>query len=226
MMKSKLWIAIQCCLILLLICFGTALIWAEEANPTSKPITIKSADSRLGTAISNAFKINVSGQNIADLRVNQKLGYGEIGLLYGLANASGKTIDDILTMRQSDMGWGEIAKSLGLKVSNIVSKNSSILKAAKMPKEDQKLQTQLKNEQKNKTDKRSSQNRRRRCRKTRTPIQIHPRIAPEMGEMEKNNESVSGVPIWFDIFLSDHLAPICMRTRIKYFLGRDLRCCK
>lgn len=43
------------------------------------------------------------------------LGFGEISIALALAEKSGKSVNDILAMRQSGTGWGELARNLGLK---------------------------------------------------------------------------------------------------------------
>jgi hypothetical protein len=119
----------------------------ETAPVSSSTVTVKAQDNSLAQAISSAYKITVSGQDIANLRVNNHLGYGEIGLSYGLANASGKDVSAILALRAT-MGWGKIAGSLGLKVSDIMNKNAAVLKVAKMDKEAKDLQQKIDNESK------------------------------------------------------------------------------
>lgn len=70
--------------------------------------------------IESEFK--VTDEQISSLR-SQKLGYGEITIVFALANASGKTTDQIIAMRNGPpkMGWGEIAKKLGVKLGSIIS---------------------------------------------------------------------------------------------------------
>lgn len=46
-------------------------------------------------------------------------GYGEIEMMYALAKDSGKSVADIKAMRDSDLGWGEIAKRLHLSLGHI-----------------------------------------------------------------------------------------------------------
>jgi hypothetical protein len=41
-------------------------------------------------------------------------GYGEIAKAYFIAQASGRTVDEILAMRRACMGWGEIEQQLGV----------------------------------------------------------------------------------------------------------------
>jgi hypothetical protein len=43
------------------------------------------------------------------------LGFGEIARAYMMAQSSGKTVDELLAMRESGMGWGQIMKELSFK---------------------------------------------------------------------------------------------------------------
>jgi hypothetical protein len=45
-------------------------------------------------------------------------GFGEVAIAYFLASDSGLTLEEILELREGDMGWGEIAQMLGLPPSN------------------------------------------------------------------------------------------------------------
>lgn len=51
----------------------------------------------------------------------ENFGKGEVEIAEDLAKKSGKTTDEIMTMRKSGKGWGEIAKELGVKVGPAVS---------------------------------------------------------------------------------------------------------
>ena len=121
----------------------------QTDETTQKETTLPTAqDTGLAQTISKAYGITVTPQDIVDLRVNNSLGYGEIGIMYGMVNASGKTVADILAMRGQDLGWGAIAKSLGLKMSDLMSRNSSVLKAAKLEKEAKVIKDKVDQEQK------------------------------------------------------------------------------
>lgn len=140
-------------ILLLVICFIfiiMAPVLADTTTPgeddETKTTTPTAKDNSLADAINKAFGSSVTGQDIADMRVNNQMGYGEIGMAFGMANASGKTTEEILAMRQQDMGWGDIAKSLGLKVSDLMSRNSSVLRNAKMNKEDKAFKNEMNKE--------------------------------------------------------------------------------
>ena len=45
---------------------------------------------------------------------NQDLGWGEVFKVFFYAKMSGKTVAEIIALREDDEGWGVIAKSLGL----------------------------------------------------------------------------------------------------------------
>lgn len=51
----------------------------------------------------------------------EKFGKGELEIVEDLAKASGKSVDEILAMRKSGKGWGQIAHELGVKLGPAVS---------------------------------------------------------------------------------------------------------
>ena len=61
-----------------------------------------------------AKKFNVSQEAVLDMRVQQKLGWGEIAHVLAISEKSGTSIDTILALRKENMGWGEIAKKYNL----------------------------------------------------------------------------------------------------------------
>jgi len=82
-------------------------------------------------------------QQIKKYRVNHNLGYGEILILYALADRIQEatedeeteidgTITEILE-RRADKGWGEIAQDYGLKLGEVIS---SVMKKEKERNED------------------------------------------------------------------------------------------
>lgn len=74
-------------------------------------------DAELASIISSTYNITVAEQDVTSLR-ESGLGYGEITKAYALSSLSGTSVSDITTMRQT-MGWGEIAESLGVSVSDL-----------------------------------------------------------------------------------------------------------
>lgn len=89
----------------------------ETTTTTTTPVSPTPKDSEFASNLSKAYSITVTAQAVADARVTG-LGYGEIDKLYGLTTLSGKPVAEIMTMRQT-LGWGEIAQSLGVKVSDL-----------------------------------------------------------------------------------------------------------
>ena len=58
-------------------------------------------------------------QDVQNLR-SQGLGYGEISILLALANRSGQTPSTIVQLRQSGMGWGQIAQKYDVKLGPVI----------------------------------------------------------------------------------------------------------
>ena len=54
-------------------------------------------------------------------RASTGLGWGELETAHLLANASGQSFDDLVTMHQAGEGWGKIARDNGLNLGRIVS---------------------------------------------------------------------------------------------------------
>lgn len=86
-------------------------------------VTPRAIDQKLADAIAGAYSITVTAQEIADLHATD-VGYGEISKAYGFASLSGTTVSDVLGMKET-MGWGEIAASLGFKVSDVTKSDKA-----------------------------------------------------------------------------------------------------
>lgn len=79
-----------------------------------------------------AAKFNVSEADIRAMRSDGKgMGWGEIGHALAIAQKSGQPLADILKLRESKMGWGEIAKKYNLKLGEITGKAKDIEKEGK-----------------------------------------------------------------------------------------------
>jgi hypothetical protein len=65
-------------------------------------------------------KFTVPPSTIREFRA-QKMGYGEIGILLALSQATGKTPTQLLQRFRSGEGWGKIAKSEGVKLGQVIS---------------------------------------------------------------------------------------------------------
>lgn len=74
----------------------------------------------VATRLSKEF--GVSADALSAERAQFDMGWGQIMIAHTLeASASGTTADQLLTLRQSGMGWGEIAAGLGLSLGKSVS---------------------------------------------------------------------------------------------------------
>ena len=60
-------------------------------------------------------RFGVDTETLADLRA-ERLGYGEISHALVLSEMTGKPLDEVVAMRESGKGWGQIADELGVKL--------------------------------------------------------------------------------------------------------------
>jgi hypothetical protein len=103
-------------------------------NHSNKPaITVStSQEADLAAVILRISGISVRVEEITTLKA-RNMGNGEIVLAYNLAQSSGKSVEEILYMRhERKMGWGNIAKVLGVKLHGSVDKSVSILRESKL----------------------------------------------------------------------------------------------
>ena len=61
----------------------------------------------------------LTAQDVHNLR-STGLGYGEISILLALANRTGQSPSTILQLRQSGMGWGQIAQKYDVKLGPVI----------------------------------------------------------------------------------------------------------
>ena len=98
---------------------------AAPAKENCKPSLL---DMDFSQAISLEFgKIDLS---ICDVTNNREkgFGYGEMSIAQGLSTISGTSLSHVMQMRtEQKMGWGKIAKQLGVKVSDAVHRSASVL---------------------------------------------------------------------------------------------------
>ncbi|MDD5209160.1 MAG: hypothetical protein PHV36_07220 [Elusimicrobiales bacterium] len=161
----------------LILCLAAASSFAQEKPGEEKKLEAVAAEldknhsegqQRVADMIKAEF--GVADGLIMGLRF-KKLGYGEIAIALGLAQGLHRTIKDedlykIVSLRQGPpvMGWGRIAKELGLKLGPVISKVQKISaevrrdekgdKAAEDKKtEAEKLKKQEKADKSEKTDK-------------------------------------------------------------------------
>jgi len=100
---------------------------ATTPNVTTPSATITTKDQNLADALSKTYGFTVNAQDVADQHATG-FGYGEISKAYGFAALSGKQVGEITGMKQT-MGWGEIAESLGIKVSDVTRSDNAVQKS-------------------------------------------------------------------------------------------------
>jgi len=64
-----------------------------------------------------------------------KLGKGEMAIAQDLARRSGKSLDEIVAMRKTGLGWGQIAHKLGLQLGRVIGEGQAPPPAGKATKE-------------------------------------------------------------------------------------------
>jgi hypothetical protein len=79
-------------------------------------VSAQENETKVAADIAKAYNVPVS--QITQLHAS-RWGYGEIEMMYALAKASGKTPAEIQAMRQSGLGWGEIAHRLHMSLGHI-----------------------------------------------------------------------------------------------------------
>lgn len=120
--------------------------------------TVKSPEKILADTILRILGIPVSETEITTYK-NRNLGYGEITLAYNLASASGQSVDKILEMRFGEkMGWGKIAKVLGVKLHDNVDHSVYILREAKFTQDADTLVIHLGNSDRDDEDENEHKN--------------------------------------------------------------------
>ncbi len=81
--------------------------------------------------ISQQTKVPVSV--LEDQKAKTRLGYGELFIANSLANATGKTFDQIAGLKASGQGWGKIAADNKVNLGDVVSKAKQASDAAQPP---------------------------------------------------------------------------------------------
>ncbi|MGQ9780054.1 MAG: hypothetical protein ACUVRM_09295 [Bacillota bacterium] len=75
-------------------------------------------------------ELNLSAEVIQGLR-SKGMGWGEITIAASLASSSGKTLDEVIAMADSGLGWGKIAKDLGVEPKTLGHAVSEVIGKAK-----------------------------------------------------------------------------------------------
>lgn len=125
---------------------------ALAAKPAPVPFNPVEQDANLANSIAKILGFSVDSDKITSLR-EKNYAYGEIALLYSLSHVSRKPSWDIVTMRDGKMGWGEIAKQLGVSIGQGMSGVAKIMKEMNMAEETDKLQETINKEPKPSKDK-------------------------------------------------------------------------
>ncbi|GIV95856.1 MAG: hypothetical protein KatS3mg057_0513 [Herpetosiphonaceae bacterium] len=95
----------------------------EEPEPTEVPEPTEAPEVESTQPVSGtnpllqiiASYFNVPLEEVQDLRSTEGIvGLGNIARTYFMAQATGTSVSDIVAMRQSGLGWGQIAKQLGV----------------------------------------------------------------------------------------------------------------
>ena len=108
-----------------------------SASSKDKTVTVisQSPETVLANVIFRILGIPVTVQEVTVLKT-RSLGNGEVALVYSLAQSSGRSVSDILDMRfERKMGWGRIAKELGVKLKGASDQSVVILQEAQLYKD-------------------------------------------------------------------------------------------
>lgn len=74
-----------------------------------------------GYLVANVVK-GLDIEKVKQIRIEQKLGYGVIAKVFMMADATGKPVDEIVSLFNEGKGYGQVAKELGLHPSKINGK--------------------------------------------------------------------------------------------------------
>jgi hypothetical protein len=78
------------------------------------------ADSiRFAQVLSSHYHQTIPASEVIRLKADFDFGFGDISMMYAVADYSGVPVDDVVSLRRKHMGWGEIAKIYGLKVQEL-----------------------------------------------------------------------------------------------------------
>lgn len=111
------------------------------AHAAGVVVVENSPEASLANLIFRILDIPVTVYEISELKTTRNMGHGEIALAYSLARASGYPVSHILHLRFDEkMGWGKIAKTLGVKLRGPADKSVSILREGQLHKDADDLQ--------------------------------------------------------------------------------------
>ncbi|MDR7867863.1 MAG: hypothetical protein RIN56_13725 [Sporomusaceae bacterium] len=102
---------------------------AAVAQAAGVVVVENSPEASLANLIFRILDIPVTVYEISELKTTRNMGHGEIALAYSLAHASGYPVSHILHLRYDQkMGWGKIAKTLGVKLRGAADKSDRLLR--------------------------------------------------------------------------------------------------
>lgn len=117
-------------------------------EPVSSIVTIQdvSGDKDYDLVVTlSKYGVSVSVEELRTTIREYRLGNGEIVLAYNLAHSSGRPVTEIVKMRcDQKMGWGVIAKTLGVRLKGETERTTVILREAKLDKDDVEFRTVIK----------------------------------------------------------------------------------
>lgn len=106
----------------------------STTTTTTAAVSVSAKDTELSDAIANTLGISATPQDVANMHA-AGIGYGEISKAYGIAALSNTTVQNVIGMKQT-MGWGKIAQSLGIKVSDVTKSEQAVQNAMDKAKAD------------------------------------------------------------------------------------------
>lgn len=131
--------------------FGGKPVLAESSTTTTlgnalvEQVVVREARS-LADSLLRILGLEVSIDEITNFK-SRNIGNGEITLAYNLAHASGRSVHEILDMRfEQKMGWGKIAKTLGVKLHDAEDRSELILRESQLNDDADKIRIFLKDD--------------------------------------------------------------------------------
>jgi len=137
-------VLLQFIFLVLLMVMCTSPVFAFELGSPLQDVKVQ--DCKLAWQISQTYQMSIPANQIAYLRFS--LSYGDVALLYGLADSSGSDPADIYALRFTDkLTWQAIATKLGVNLTDILPQTGDILHNAKLDTQYTTLQTEILSEQ-------------------------------------------------------------------------------
>jgi len=94
--------------------FSPNMVWAEDDPLAQEETEAAAVKDRPEWSASLKTKFNLTDEQIKTMQ-SQGMNFPQMAITAGLAQKSGKTIDEVTKMRtEGKMGWGAIAKELGV----------------------------------------------------------------------------------------------------------------